>query len=196
MEHDSTTPESTRTAIKHKRRISPFWLLPFIALMIAGWLLYTNQQERGTTVTIDFISSDGIVAGRTPVRYQGVEIGTVQNISLSEDLRTIQVEASIKSDMKEALRSGTKFWLVTPKASLAGVSGLDALVGGNYIGMMPSPGEPQAHFSALDTQPKYRVNSGELLVHLHADDLGSLNAGSLVYYHKIPVGKVYDYRLC
>lgn len=179
MEHDSTTPESTRTAIKHKRRISPFWLLPFIALMIAGWLLYTNQQERGTTVTIDFISADGIVAGRTPVRYQGVEIGMVQNISLSEDLRTIQVEASIKSDMKEELRSGTQFWLVTPKASLAGVSGLDALVGGNYIGMMPGHGEPQAHFSALDTQPKYRVNSGELLV----------------YYRKIPVGKVYDYTV-
>lgn len=195
MEHDSATPESTRTAIKHKRRLSPFWLLPFIALLIAGWLLYTNQQERGSTVTIDFISADGIVAGRTPVRYQGVEIGTVQNITLSEDLRTIQVEASIKSDMKEALRSGTQFWLVTPKASLAGVSGLDALVGGNYIGMMPGLGEPQAHFSALDTQPKYRVNSGELLVHLHADDLGSLNAGSLVYYRKIPVGKVYDYTV-
>lgn len=77
--------------------------------MIAGWLLYTNQQERGTTVTIDFISADGIVAGRTPERYQGVEIGTVQNISLSEDRRTIQVEASIKSDMKEELRSGTQF---------------------------------------------------------------------------------------
>jgi paraquat-inducible protein B len=39
--------------------------------------------------------------------------------------------------MKDALRKDTQFWLVTPKASLAGVSGLDALVGGNYIGMMP-----------------------------------------------------------
>jgi paraquat-inducible protein B len=36
----------------------------------------------------------------------------------------------------DALRKDTQFWLVTPKASLAGVSGLDALVGGNYIGMM------------------------------------------------------------
>jgi paraquat-inducible protein B len=42
--------------------------------------------------------------------------------------------------MKDALRSETQFWLVTPKASLAGVSGLDALVGGNYIGMMPGKG--------------------------------------------------------
>ncbi|MCL2895574.1 PqiB family protein [Brenneria tiliae] len=192
---DKTPETPTAATVKNKRRLSPFWLLPLIALLIAGWLVYTNQQERGTTVTIDFVSADGIVAGRTPVRYQGVEVGTVQDIKLSDDLRTIQVEASIKNDMQEALRSGTQFWLVTPKASLAGVSGLDALVGGNYIGMMPGEGEPQDHFSALDTQPKYRVNTGELLIHLHADDLGSLSNGSLVYYRKLPVGKIYDYTV-
>ncbi|WP_409307615.1 MlaD family protein [Pectobacterium sp. B1J-3] len=192
---DNKPEISNQATVKNKRRLSPFWLLPLIALMIACWLIYTNQKERGASVTIDFVSADGIVAGRTPVRYQGVEVGTVQNIKLSDDLRTIQVEASIKSDMADALRTGTQFWLVTPKASLAGVSGLDALVGGNYIGMMPGPGEAQSHFSALDTQPKYRVNTGELLVHLQADDLGSLNNGSLVYYRKIPVGKVYDYTV-
>nr|WP_113869048.1 PqiB family protein [Brenneria salicis]NMN91509.1 paraquat-inducible protein B [Brenneria salicis ATCC 15712 = DSM 30166]RBP58425.1 paraquat-inducible protein B [Brenneria salicis ATCC 15712 = DSM 30166]RLM29348.1 hypothetical protein BHG07_15535 [Brenneria salicis ATCC 15712 = DSM 30166] len=192
---DNKPEISSQATVKNKHRLSAFWLLPLIALMIAGWLVYTNQQERGASVTIDFVSADGIVAGRTPVRYQGVEVGIVQDIKLSDDLHTIQVEASIKSDMEEALRSGTQFWLVTPKASLAGVSGLDALVGGNYIGMMPGPGEPQTHFSALDTQPKYRVNTGELLIHLQADDLGSLNTGSLVYYRKIPVGKVYDYTV-
>lgn len=80
--------------------------------------------------------------------------------------------------MQDALRSETQFWLVTPKASLAGVSGLDALVGGNYIGMMPGKGEPQDHFVALDTQPKYRLNNGDLMIHLQAPDLGSLNSGS------------------
>lgn len=190
------TPASqTEARIKTKRRISPFWLLPVIALLIAGWLIWTTYEERGTTVTIDFMSADGIVAGRTPVRYQGVEVGTVQDIRLSDDLNKIEVTVSIKSDMKDALRDQTQFWLVTPKASLAGVSGLDALVGGNYIGMMPGEGEPRDHFRALDTQPKYRLNTGELMIHLHAPDLGSLNSGSLVYYRKIPVGRVYDYSI-
>ncbi|MEB7885221.1 PqiB family protein [Serratia fonticola] len=190
------TPNTpTEARVKNKRRISPFWLLPFIALLIAGWLVYTNYQESGNSVTIDFQSAAGIVAGRTPVRYQGVDVGTVQSISLSKDLRSIVVEASIKSDLEDSLREGTQFWLVTPKASLAGVSGLDALVGGNYIGMMPGRGKPQTHFTALDTQPKYRLNTGELMIHLQADDLGSLNTGSLVYYRKIPVGKVYDYTI-
>ncbi len=193
MQQTPNTP--TNATVRNKRRISPFWLLPLIALLIAGWLVYSTVQERGSTVTIDFVSADGIVAGRTPVRYQGVEVGTVQHIKLSNDLKSIQVEVSIKSDMRDALRKGTQFWLVTPKASLAGISGLDALVGGNYIGMMPGKGDEEKHFVALDTQPKYRVNTGELLIHLHADNLGSLNTGSLVYYRKLPVGKVYDYDI-
>lgn len=188
-----TTP--TSATLRSKRKVSPFWLLPLIAMLIAVWLLWTNFQERGTVITINFQSADGIVPGRTPIRYQGVEVGTVQGINLSDDYRTIQIKASIKSDMKEALRENTQFWLVTPKASLAGVSGLDALVGGNYIGMMPGNGKPRESFTALDTQPKYRVNTGELMIHLHAPDLSSLNSGSLVYYRKIPVGRVYDYNI-
>ncbi|UYW74584.1 PqiB family protein [Pseudocitrobacter faecalis] len=190
------TPASpTEAKIKVKRRISPFWLLPIIALLIAGWLIWNSYEDRGTTITIDFMSADGIVPGRTPVRYQGVEVGTVQDIRLTDDLNRIEVKASIKSDMEDALRDDTQFWLVTPKASLAGVSGLDALVGGNYIGMMPGKGKARDHFTALDTQPKYRLNNGELMIHLHAPDLGSLSSGSLVYYRKIPVGRVYDYAI-
>lgn len=51
---------------------------------------------------------------------------------------------------------------------MAGVSGLDALVGGNYIGMMPGKGKEQDHFVALDTQPKYRLDNGDLMIHLQA----------------------------
>ncbi|WP_297203047.1 PqiB family protein [uncultured Pluralibacter sp.] len=186
----------TEARIKTKRRISPFWLLPIIALLIAGWLIWTTYQDRGTTVTIDFMSADGIVAGRTPVRYQGVEVGTVQEISLGKNLNKIEVKVSIKNTMKDSLREDTQFWLVTPKASLAGVSGLDALVGGNYIGMMPGEtGKEEDHFTALDTQPRFHLNNGELMIHLRAPDLGSLNSGSLVYYRKIPVGRVYDYSI-
>ncbi|HKS34049.1 MAG TPA: MlaD family protein, partial [Enterobacteriaceae bacterium] len=190
-----TPATPTEARVTTKRRISPFWLLPVIALMIAGWLIWNSYEDRGTTITIDFMSADGIVAGRTPVRYQGVEVGTVQEIRLGENLNKIEVVASIKADMKDSLRGQTQFWLVTPKASLAGVSGLDALVGGNYIGMMPGKGEPEDHFTALDTQPKYRLNNGELMIHLHAPDLGSLSSGSLVYFRKIPVGRVYDYTI-
>ncbi|STW06271.1 Paraquat-inducible protein B [Klebsiella grimontii] len=57
------TPASpTEAKIKTKRRISPFWLLPVIALLIAGWLIWTSYQDRGTTIVIDFQSANGIVS--------------------------------------------------------------------------------------------------------------------------------------
>lgn len=190
------TPNQVEHArMKKHTSLSPFWLLPILALLIAAWLLWTNYQQRGTTITIDFRTADGIVPGRTPIRYQGVEVGTVEGVNLQDNYQKIQIKASIKQDMADALREETQFWLVTPQASLAGVSGLDALVGGNYIGMMPGRGKPRTQFVAQDGQPNYRVNTGELLIHLTAPDLGSLNIGSQVYYRKIPVGKVYDYAI-
>ena len=41
------TPASqTEARIKTKRRISPFWLLPVIALLIAAWLIWTSFDDR------------------------------------------------------------------------------------------------------------------------------------------------------
>lgn len=79
------TPASqTEAQIKTKRRISPFWLLPFIALMIAGWLIWGSYEDRGNTVTIDFMSADGIVPGRTPFVIRALKWSTVQDINLSK----------------------------------------------------------------------------------------------------------------
>jgi hypothetical protein len=33
------------------------------------------------------------------------------------------------------------------------------------------------------------------MIHLKSADLGSLTSGSLVYFRKIPVGRVYDYAI-
>ncbi|WP_275074670.1 PqiB family protein [Providencia rettgeri] len=183
-------------AIQRRRaRISPFWLLPLVAIFIAGWLLFQHWVERGTDITIEFTSAPGVVANRTPIRYQGVEVGLVQSVAISKDMKNIIVTASINKDMRSALNSGTKFWLVTPKASLAGVSGLDALVGGNYIGMLPSTGSEQFSFVAQDTPPQQNIDQGELLIHLAAPDLGSLNENSPIYYRKVPVGHISGYTV-
>ncbi|WP_374446813.1 MlaD family protein [Providencia sp.] len=183
-------------AIQRRRaRISPFWLLPLVAIFIAGWLLFQHWVERGTDITIEFTSAPGVVANRTPIRYQGVEVGLVQSVAISKDMKNIIVTASINKDMRSALNSGTKFWLVTPKASLAGISGLDALVGGNYIGMLPSTGSEQFSFVAQDTPPQQNIDQGELLIHLAASDLGSLNENSPIYYRKVPVGHISGYTV-
>ncbi|MEQ4651186.1 MlaD family protein [Providencia rettgeri] len=187
--------EISEAILRKRRQISPFWLLPLVAIFIAGWLLFQHWAERGTDITIEFTSAPGVVANRTPIRYQGVEVGLVQSVAISKNMKTIIVTASVNKDMRTALNSGTKFWLVTPKASLAGVSGLDALVGGNYIGMLPSTGTEQFSFVAQDTPPQLDIDKGELLIHLTAPDLGSLNENSPIYYRKVPVGYISDYTI-
>ncbi|PPS58604.1 hypothetical protein CRX72_19490 [Pantoea sp. BRM17] len=163
------------------------------------------HSQRGVLINLDLPDGNNLKANSTPLMYQGLEVcslvyyrkipvGHVYDYSLNSNTDGVTIDVLIERRFINLIKKQSRFWnvsgidadvslsgakvkleLVTPKASLAGVSGLDALVGGNYIGMMPGDGKERDHFTALDTQPKYRVNTGELLIHLHAPDLGSLN---------------------
>ena len=106
----------------------------------------------------------------------------------------MKVEASIHSEATDVLKENTKFWLVQPSVSLAGISGLDSLVSGNYITLQPGDGDSEDEFIAEEQGPIAQVNPGDLLIHLISDDLGSISIGASVYFKKMPVGKIYDYR--
>ena len=66
--------------IRQNKRISPFWLLPFIALCIGAVLFFQIVQEQGISVRISFSNGDGIIAGKTQIRYQGLQIGVVKKV--------------------------------------------------------------------------------------------------------------------
>ncbi|RXJ74288.1 paraquat-inducible protein B [Veronia nyctiphanis] len=182
--------------IKKDRAISPLWLFTLIAFLLSGWLLFKTVNEAGQRIQIYFSNAQGIEAGRTTIRYNGLEVGTVRKINLSEDLSSIFVDADIYPEAAVLLGQNTAFWLVKPTASLAGISGLDALVSGNYIAIQPGSGErDNMIFTALEDAPTDALTQAGLHLKLTSDDLGSLSVGSQVYYKKIPVGEVYDYRL-
>ncbi|TCP93534.1 paraquat-inducible protein B [Cricetibacter osteomyelitidis] len=185
---------NTEANIRQIRRISPFWLLPFIAFCIGAVLFFQIVQEQGKSITILFANGDGLVANKTQIQYQGLQIGTVKKVSFTDDLKQVEVEANIYPEAKTLLRKNTKFWLVKPTVSLAGVSGLESLVSGNYITLQPGDGDSEDEFVAEVEGPIAEVKDGDLLVRLLADDLGSISAGASVYYKKMPVGTVSDYR--
>ncbi|MDO4431082.1 MAG: MlaD family protein [Lonepinella koalarum] len=181
--------------IRHIKRISPFWLLPFIAFCIGAILFFQIVKEQGITIRITFNNGEGLVANKTQIRYQGLQIGVVKKVNFTEDLKQVLVEANIYPEAESVLRENTRFWLVKPSASLAGISGLDALVSGNYITLQPGGGDDKREFIAEIESPIAQLDEGDLLVRLKADDLGSISEGASVYFKKIPVGKVYDYRI-
>ena len=182
--------------IEKHRWLSPVWLLPFIALLLAGGFIYQQWTSSGQLIRINFAQGNGILPGKTQLRYQGVAIGVVQDLELAQDGRKIAVLAKVDSRARPLIRKGSDFWLVSPKASLTEISGLDTLVSGNYINLQPgrdnNPLEDE--FDALDGPPPGYQAQGRTL-HLTADSLGSVGIGAKIYFRGIEVGSVINTRL-
>ncbi len=176
---------------------SAIWILPLIALAIGAWLAWQAYSERGIHIEVVFESAEGIEIGKTSVLYKGMTIGVVRDLRLEDDDRRQVVVADIEmnKDVDGYLRSGTRFWLVKPSVTLAGITGLETLVSGNYIGISPADGEDTRRFVALTEEPPMSDSRIGLHLTLKADRLGSLNRGSPVFYRQIQVGQVKNFVL-
>lgn len=176
---------------------SAIWVLPLIALLIGGWLAWRAYSEAGIEVELVFASGEGIQAGKTELMYKGMAVGKVTDISLdtSGKNRGVVAKLEVNKDVEQFLRSETRFWLVKPNVSLAGISGLETLVSGNYITFSPGEGEPSRSFTALEQEPPMGDDVPGLHLTLKAERLGSLNRDSPVFYKQIQVGRVKSYKL-
>ena len=181
--------------IVKKKLFSPIWLLPLVALALGGWLGIKSLREQGVEIEIHFPSATGIDVGKTLVRYQGLNVGKVVDIGLDSTLTGVDVKVLMDYRAEPFLKKNTKFWLVTPKASITGVEGLDALFSGNYIAVQPGDGASQTEFVALQEAPAIQPGESGMVVELKAQQLGSVDVGSKVFFNQIPVGDVASYKL-
>lgn len=178
-----------------KKLFSPIWLLPLVALALGAWLGIKSIKEAGIEIRVHFPSATGIDVGKTLVRYQGLTVGKVVDISLDNELKGVNVDLKMDHRSGPFLNKGTQFWLVTPKASITGVEGLDTLFSGNYIAIQPGDGKPQSFFDAEENAPAIIPNEDGLLLQLTSKTLGSLSVGSQLFYRQIPVGQIISYKL-
>lgn len=172
------------------------WLVPIVALLLAGWLAYRTLSERGPLVSMTFDNADGLEAGKTQIKYRDVQIGSVETISIADDLGHVVVTARMDRDIAPHLTEQAKFWVVRPRVGLGGVSGLGTLVSGAYVAMEPGRGgEAQRAFTGLEQPPVIPSNEPGTQFVLTADSIGSIDRGSPVYFRDIPAGTVLDYKL-
>lgn len=175
--------------VKH-HRFSIIWVVPIIALLIAGWLIYTTYSSKGPDITITFKDGSGLIEGKTELQYLGVKVGIVNEVDLS-NLTNVVVKASLDKSAAGLATEGTSFWVVRPEISLAGVRGLDTLISGPYITMVPGKGgTPQKTFTGLPGQPAAGPNEPGLNIVLQAEKLASLKNGDPIYYREFKVGEV------
>ncbi len=187
------SPEPIPTAVIKRRRISTFWIVPVIALGVVGYLLWSQvMRDRGPMITIVFDNAAGLEPG-SEIVYRGVAVGVVRDLSLSPGLQSVSVHAELRPDAGGLAVEGTEFWVVRPELSLQRISGLDTLVGPQYIALRPGDAGAKRvrSFVALDEPPRVEPpNADALRLTLRADRLGNLTAGSPVLYREVRVGEV------
>jgi paraquat-inducible protein B len=185
-----------QAVVQRKKQISIVWLVPVVAILIGGWLAYKGLTEKGPEVTIGFESAEGLEAGKTKLKYKDVEMGQVQTIRFNADLTRVLVTAELVKEAEPYLTENTRFWVVRPRVTASGVSGLGTLFSGAYIGMDPGKkGKPARHFEGLEIPPLVTTATPGREFVLKAGALGSLDIGSPVYYRQIQVGRVIAYEL-
>jgi len=184
-----TLPEAV-VVRKRRMRFSVVWLIPILAALVAIGIAVQRVISQGPTITIEFKSASGIEAGKTFIKYKDVRIGLVSAVELSEDYSKVLVRAKIAKHSAGLMVEDAKFWVVEPRISLSGVSGLNTLLSGNYIQFQAGKSTEETRaFRGLDEPPTIRDQPGRRFI-LKARELGSLGVGDPVYYRGLQVGQV------
>ena len=177
--------------IKKSSSISMVWFIPILALALGAWLVYKNEHDQGPLITITFDTATGIEAGKTKIKFKDVDLGSVETIDIKDDFSGIVVSARMNKETAPFLNENTKFWVVKPRVGLEGVSGLNTLLSGAYIGIDSSEdGKPAKSFVGLENPPPRENTVAGSSISLQADNPGSLHKGSPIYFKQFPVGQI------
>ena len=183
--------------LQSKRHISGIWLVPIVAALLGFWLLYSAIKSQGPQIRIHFDTAEGLEVDKTRIKYLNVPLGIVSNVSLDENMQGIWVTADMDPDARFLLKENTQFWVVRPRISGAGVSGLGTIISGAYIELGPGTGElvKNFEFQGLDEIPFAPAGTPGLRVKLVSTISGSLGAGDPVLYRGFRVGVVESAKL-
>lgn len=179
-----------------KWKPSLIWIVPFIALLIGLSLAVKAYMSIGPKIDVSFRTADGLEAGKTTVRFKNVNIGLVRQIDLSEDRSHVIAKIELSKSASNFAAEDTRFWVVRPRIGTGGISGIDTLLSGAYIEVDGGNSKKKnADFKGLETPPVVSSDVPGKVFFLKADDLGSLDFGSPIYYRKINVGQVTAYNI-
>lgn len=187
---EDVAEELPKANVRRRRRMFPVvWVVPLIAALVAGYLVYDRVREFGPKITIRFKDGGGLRTGQTPIKYRGVPIGEVSAVELSEDREQVLVTARLQRSAASIAREGAIFWIVRPEVGFGNITGLGTVITGPEIQVLPGNGEAKSEFLGLDRAPIASEPEGLKIV-LRTDRPRSLKPNSPIYYRGVEVGVI------
>src|SRR5499433_2112809 len=186
-------PDLPEAVAVPRRRFAPqlIWVVPIVAVLVGGWLAVKAVLERGPVITITFKTAEGLEAGKTKIKYKDVEIGLVKTVSLSPDRKGVVATAELSKEAESFLVEDTRFFVVRPRVTAGGVSGLGTLLAGPYIGIdIGKSKQTRRNFVGLEVAPMVASDAPGRQFILRASELGSIDAGTPIFFRKVSVGQV------
>src|SRR5947209_15494160 len=153
---DQVSPlEPAEAATRRSRRIPVIWVIPVLAVAIGGWLAWDTYSKKGPTLTIAFDTAEGLKPGQSQLKFKEMVLGTVQDLTLTPDQSRVMATVATTRKAASLFTDQTLFWVVRPRLFAGNLSGLDTLLSGSYIGMLPStaPGKPKREFIGSEDPP-------------------------------------------
>ena len=186
-----------RSKVEHRRRLSLIWAIPLVTLVIGVWLAWRTLSERGPVITVTFETAEGLLANQSHVRHKDVDMGTVQKIVLTPDLKRVAVTVQMNREAEPLLTDRAQFWVVRPRFFAGSISGLQTLFSGSYIDLLPAAegGQPQREFVGLENPPVLQSDVPGRTFLLQASRIGSLNLGSPIMFRDLEVGEILGWEV-
>ena len=183
---DLPTPQPAES----RAGLSWVWAMPVLAVLVALGMVWQTYANRGPVIVVNFPSASGIEEAQTPLRFRELDVGTVEKVTFAEGLSAIEVHIRLDKEIAPYVDSEAEFWLVEPRVTARGVTGLGTVLSGNYIegSWDGTPGEAATHFEALDEQPLFAPGQAGTRVVLRSRSGGQLSAGAPVLFNGIEVG--------
>jgi paraquat-inducible protein B len=181
-----------QAATRRSRRISVIWIVPLLAVAIGAWLAWDTLSKEGPTIKISFDSGEGLQAGQSQLKYKEIVFGTVKSLELAPDRTHVVVTVGTTRQAEPLLAEGTIFWVVKPRLFAGTISGLETVLSGSYIAMMPAAkaGKSQRDFVGREDPPVLGAHVPGRTFLLKSKRIGALSVGSPIFFRDLVVGEV------
>ncbi|PMC20062.1 MCE family protein, partial [Klebsiella aerogenes] len=149
----------------------------------------TAARAVGGQITLHAFDAGKMAAGM-PIRYLGIDIGQIQSLELITAKNEVQAKAVLYPEYVGTFaRAGTRFSVITPQISAAGVEHLDTIFQ-SYINVEPGRGSPRRDFEIQDTTITDSRYIDGLSIIVEVPEAGSLDIGTPVLFRGLEVGTV------